>query len=167
MDVPPCKPSQALARRVYDCAHLDGSFQLRSGVTSDEYFDKYLFEGDPELLREVARGLVALLPKGVDALAGLELGGVPLATVASQLSGIPTLFVRKEAKTYGTCRLAEGGDASGRRLAVVEDVVTTAGQIIRSCAALRASAVPRSWPSSASSTARPEAARTSRPRACR
>lgn len=130
-------PSATLAARVYDRAHLTGEFRLRSGVTSGEYFDKYLFEGDPELLREVVRGLVALLPEGVDALAGLELGGVPLATVASQLSGLPTLFVRKEAKTYGTCRLAEGGEVSGRRLAVVEDVVTSAGQIIRSCTALR------------------------------
>jgi orotate phosphoribosyltransferase len=126
-----------LARRVFDCAHLTGEFRLRSGAVSGEYFDKYLFEADPELLREVAEGLVSLLPANVDALAGLELGGVPLATVASQLCGLPTLFVRKEAKAYGTCRLAEGGEVAGRRLAVVEDVVTSAGQVIESCAALR------------------------------
>ncbi len=110
---------------------------MRSGVASGEYFDKYLFEADPALLREVAEALVALLPQGVDAVAGLELGGVPLATMASQLSGLPTLFVRKEAKTYGTCRLAEGGEVAGRRLAVVEDVVSSGGQLIQSCAALR------------------------------
>lgn len=133
----PSPPPAGLARRIYDRSHLTGEFRLRSGVVSGEYFDKYLFESDPELLREVSRALVALLPEGVEALAGLELGGVPLATMASQLSGVPVLFVRKEAKDYGTCRLAEGGEVAGRRLAVIEDVVTSGGQLIRSCAALR------------------------------
>ncbi len=55
----------------------------------------------------------------------------------SQLTGIPAYFVRKEAKTYGTCQLAEGGDVDGRRLTVVEDVVTSGGQVITSCGDLR------------------------------
>lgn len=110
---------------------------MRSGAVSHEYFDKYLFESDPELLREVAEALVALLPTEAQAVAGLELGGVPLATMVSQVSGLPTLFVRKAPKDYGTRRLAEGGEVAGRRLAVIEDVVTSGGQLIESCAALR------------------------------
>ena len=55
----------------------------------------------------------------------------------SQLTGLPALFVRKEAKTYGTCRLAEGGEVDGRRLTVVEDVVTSGGQVILSTEDLR------------------------------
>jgi len=128
--------SDELARRIYERSRLTGEFHLRSGTVSDEYFDKYLFESDPALLLRVAEAMVALLPDDIDALAGLELGGIPLATVASQVCGLPTLFVRKQAKTYGTCRLAEGGEIS-RRLAVVEDVVTSAGQVIESCSALR------------------------------
>jgi orotate phosphoribosyltransferase len=126
-----------LARRIHERAHLTGEFRLRSGATSGEYFDKYRFESDPALLREVAEGLAALVPAGVDAVAGLELGGIPLATMVSQLTGLPAFFVRKRAKEYGTRRLAEGGDVAGRRLAVVEDVVTTGGQLLESCAALR------------------------------
>jgi orotate phosphoribosyltransferase len=125
-----------LARRIYDRSRLTGEFTLRSGVKASTYFDKYLFESDPALLREVAGALLELLPDGVDALAGLELGGVPLVTVASQLSGLPTLFVRKHAKAYGTCRLAESGEPEGRRLAVIEDVITSGGQVIESCRAL-------------------------------
>ena len=53
------------------------------------------------------------MPAGIDALAGLELGGVPLATMMSQVTGLPARFVRKEAKTYGTCQLAEGGELDG------------------------------------------------------
>lgn len=126
-----------LARTIYERTHLTGEFRLRSGAVSNEYFDKYLFESDPSLLREIGEALVSLLPPGTDALAGLELGGVPLATMLSQLTGLPALFVRKEAKTYGTCRLAEGGELDGRRLTVVEDVVTSGGQVVTSCGDLR------------------------------
>lgn len=130
-------PPVDLARSIYERSRLTGEFRLRSGVTSSEYFDKYLFEADPVLLREIAEALVQMLPGQVDALAGLELGGVPIAAVLSQVSGLPTLFVRKEAKAYGTCRLAEGGEVSGRRLAVIEDVITSGGQVIESCRKLR------------------------------
>ena len=126
-----------LARRIYWRSHLTGEFTLRSGAASREYFDKYLFEADPALALAVAVDRVTLIPDGVDALAGLELGGVPLATLCSQLSGLPTLFVRKQAKTYGTCQLAEGGQVAGRRLAVIEDVVTSGGQVVDSCRELR------------------------------
>ena len=126
-----------LAREIYERTHLTGEFTLRSGAVSNEYFDKYLFESDPVLLRTIAESLVPLLPSGTDALAGLELGGVPIATMLSQLTGLPALFVRKEAKTYGTCRLAEGGEVDGRRLTIIEDVVTSGGQVILSAQDLR------------------------------
>ena len=126
-----------LARRIFDVSHLTGTFTLRSGTVSHEYFDKYLFESDPGLVREIATALAPLVPPGTEALAGLELGGVPLAVMLSQVTGLPTLFVRKEAKTNGTCRLAEGGELEGRRVTIVEDVVTSGGQVVASCADLR------------------------------
>ena len=128
---------EELAQAIFDRTHLTGEFTLRSGVVSNEYFDKYLFESDPALLRTIAEMLAPLLPSDTEALAGLELGGVPIATMLSQVTGLPALFVRKEAKTYGTCRLAEGGDVDGRRLTVVEDVVTSGGQVVLSCGDLR------------------------------
>jgi orotate phosphoribosyltransferase len=127
----------SLAGRVYHACHLTGEFQLRSGVISEEYFDKYLFEGQPDLLRDVAQAMVALLPE-CDVLAGMELGGIPLATMMSQLTGLPTVFVRKQAKEYGTAKLAEGGPVDGRRVVLVEDVVTTGGALQQSCRELRA-----------------------------
>jgi orotate phosphoribosyltransferase len=126
-----------LARRVYDTCHLTGSFRLRSGQISEEYFDKYLFEAQPALLREVAEAMVALLPE-CDVLAGLEMGGIPIATVMSQLTGLPTLFVRKQAKEYGTGKAAEGGPVNGQRAVLIEDVVTTGGALLASSRHLRA-----------------------------
>ncbi len=126
-----------LARAIYDVSHITGTFTLRSGAVSNEYFDKYRFESEPGLLRVIAEAMADAVPDGTEMLAGLELGGVPLATMLSQVTGIPALFVRKEAKTYGTCQLAEGSDITGRRLTVVEDVVTSGGQVVISCGDLR------------------------------
>jgi orotate phosphoribosyltransferase len=126
-----------LAAAIHAISHITGEFVLRSGVTSTEYFDKYRFEADPALLRDIAAALVPLVPDGTEVLAGLELGGVPIATALSQLTGIPAAFVRKEAKTYGTCQLAEGAAIDGKRLTVVEDVVTSGGQVVLSCGDLR------------------------------
>ena len=126
-----------LIRDVYAVSHLTGTFTLRSGAVSSEYFDKYRFESDPALLRRIGEAMAPLVPDGTEVLAGLELGGVPIATVLSQVTGIPAAFVRKEAKTYGTCQLAEGAGIEGRRVTVVEDVVTSGGQVVISCGDLR------------------------------
>jgi orotate phosphoribosyltransferase len=128
----------ALAKRIYDTAHITGDFTLRSGAKSTEYFDKYLFEADPKLLAGIAEAMVRLVPPGIDALAGLEMGGIPIATMLSQLTGLPVLFVRKKAKDYGTCKIAEGGRVRGRKLLIVEDVVTSGGAILDAAKALRA-----------------------------
>jgi orotate phosphoribosyltransferase len=53
------------------------------------------------------------------------------------ISGLPVCFVRKAAKSYGTKQFAEGLDIAGRRLVLIEDVVSTGGQIIDSARLLR------------------------------
>jgi orotate phosphoribosyltransferase len=128
----------SLAADVDACCRLTGEFTLRSGQVASEYFDKYLFESDPALLARVVDQMVGLLPGDTELLGGLELGGVPIATVLSARVGLPALFVRKEAKTYGTCKLAEGPDVAGRRVTLVEDVITTGGAVRDATKALRA-----------------------------
>ena len=128
----------ALADRVNSIARLTGTFTLRSGQVATEYFDKYRFEAQPALLADVADAMVAMLPPDSEVLAGLELGGVPIATAISLRTGLPVVFVRKEAKAYGTAKLAEGADVSGKRVTVIEDVITTGGQVVISTADLRA-----------------------------
>ena len=126
-----------LAEDVDACCRLSGEFTLRSGQVSHEYFDKYLFESDPALLARVVDRMTGLLPDGTELLGGLEMGGIPIATVLSARTGLPALFVRKEAKTYGTCKLAEGPDVAGRRVTLVEDVVTTGGAVRDAATRLR------------------------------
>jgi orotate phosphoribosyltransferase len=127
-----------LGRRIYATAHLTGEFVLRSGQTTSEYFDKYRFEADPVLLDAVAEAMVPLVPPDTEVLAGLEMGGIPVVTALGRQTGLPCAFVRKQAKPYGTRRLAEGAETAGRRVTIVEDVVTTGGQIVLSTNDLRA-----------------------------
>lgn len=128
---------QILARKIFENCYLKGDFKLRSGLTSHEYFDKYRFESQPEILMAVAEHLAPLVPKNIDALAGLEMGGIPIATALSLRLGIPAVFVRKKAKEYGTEKLAEGFDIRSKKLLVVEDVITTGGQVLLSSNDLR------------------------------
>ncbi|GAA3594403.1 orotate phosphoribosyltransferase [Kribbella ginsengisoli] len=127
-----------LGERIYRASHLTGEFVLRSGITATEYFDKYRFEADPVLLDAIAEAMVPLVPAGTEVLAGLEMGGIPVVTALGRHTGLPCAFVRKEAKTYGTCRLAEGAEVAGRQVLIVEDVVTKGGQIVLSTQELRA-----------------------------
>ncbi len=127
-----------LAARIHRCARISGCFVLRSGMTSDTYFDKYQFEADPQLLRAIAEAMRPLLPDGTEVVAGLELGGIPLVTMLSQVTGIPAAFIRKKPKEYGTCRYAEGASLIGKTFTLVEDVVTKGGAIMDALARLQA-----------------------------
>ena len=126
-----------LAKRVFKACYLEGDFLLRSGLRSKEYFDKYCMESDPKLLSQVAEYLTKLIPKETDILAGLEIGGIPLVTALSLKSGYPCRFVRKKAKDYGTMRICEGGEVKGKNLCLIEDVITTGGQVIESTKELK------------------------------
>jgi orotate phosphoribosyltransferase len=126
-----------LALAIYQIAYLRGEFKLRSGQTSKEYFDKYRFESEPQLLAEIAKKMAPLIPQGVEVLAGLEMGGIPIATALSLTTGLPCAFVRKKAKDYGTMKFAEGADVAGKKICIIEDVITTGGQVIESGDALK------------------------------
>jgi orotate phosphoribosyltransferase len=75
--------------------------------------------------------MVELLPSPrPDRIAGVELGGVPLAAALSLETNIPYLVVRRKAKKYGTARGIEGVMQTGERAVLIEDVLTTAEQAI-------------------------------------
>jgi len=127
-----------LKRKIVDVSQLRGTFQLRSGKTSNIYFDKYKFESDPVILKEICNKLKNIIPKSTEVLAGLEMGGIPIATVLSQVTNIPVAFIRKEAKEYGTCNYAEGADMIGKTVIIVEDVVSSGGAILDAVNKMRA-----------------------------
>jgi orotate phosphoribosyltransferase len=130
-----------LARLIREHAYLEGDFVLRSGRRSRYYLDKYRFETEPRLLKELGERIattVAETAPGAVRLAGPELGAVALAASASLSSGLPFLIVRNEEKGYGTARRVEGDYATGEEVCLVEDVVTSGGAAAAAVEALRA-----------------------------
>ena len=103
-----------------------GEFTLSSGRKSDYYVDKYVFETNPLCLEAIGERIAKMVPAGTQKLAGIEIGSIPLAAIASVKSGMPFVIVRKAHKGYGTNKLIEGVYEKGEKVFVVEDVVTTA-----------------------------------------
>ena len=132
----PTERRSELAQDVVSAAHLRGEFILSSGGRSSYYFDKYLFETKPTILRRVGSMLAELVPTGIDRLAGPELGAVALVTALSLETGLPFVIVRKGSKGYGTSRIVEGELHPGERLLVVEDVISTAAEALKASRAL-------------------------------
>lgn len=127
----------ALANRILKKAKIFGSFTLRSGKVSDSYFDKYQFESDPALLQDIATEMNKLVPQNTEVLAGLEMGGIPIVTMLSNVTRLNCAFIRKKPKEHGTCRYSEGADLIGKNVLIVEDVVSSGGQIIETVGMLR------------------------------
>jgi orotate phosphoribosyltransferase len=126
-----------LGRELVKASYLKGDFVLRSGKRSNRYFDKFLFETDPAVLRRLGKHLANLVPAETQRLAAPELGAVLLGGAVSMESGLPLVLVRKEPKGYGTSKQIEGRFEPGDRVTVIEDVVTTGGDSLRSAQVLR------------------------------
>ena len=121
---------EELAKRIADVSLLRGEFTLRSGRKSNYYLDKYRFETQPDVLAALGSLFVEHLGKNVDRIAGAELGAVPLATATSLAAGRPFVIIRNSKKDYGTSKLIEGVLNPGETVLIVEDVLTTGGQVL-------------------------------------
>ncbi|MDX2199449.1 MAG: orotate phosphoribosyltransferase [Phycisphaerae bacterium] len=131
---------EQLGQAIKAAAYLEGDFVLRSGRRSRYYLDKYLFETDPQLLRELARHLAKHVTPETTRIAGAELGAVALAAATSLESGKPFVIIRNSRKAdYGTGKLIEGRLNSGDQVLLVEDIVTSGGQAVEAVRVLRES----------------------------
>ncbi len=121
---------------------------LASGRTSDFYFNL-----KPTMLHPEGADLIGdlmadvAIDQGADAIGGLEMGAVPIATVSAAASfrkqrPVPAFFVRKATKAHGTQSLIEGfapGESiAGRQVLIVEDVTTTGGSALKACDVVKA-----------------------------
>ena len=121
---------QKLFQAVADAALLRGDFTLRSGRKSKYYLDKYLFEAQPAILRELGERFAKHLTPESTLIAGAELGGVALAASTSMAAGVPFVIIRNAKKDYGTQKMYEGKIGEGDQVLLVEDVATTGGQVL-------------------------------------
>ena len=110
-------------------AFKTGEFTLASGRKSDYYVDLRKAVTDPEFLTLVA-GEIQAFTEGMDRIAGVALGAIPIATAASIYSAKPFIMIRKSTKTHGTQKRIEGILEEGDKVLFVEDTTTTAGSLI-------------------------------------
>lgn len=127
---------QELAQRIAEVSLLRGEFTLRSGRKSNYYLDKYRFETQGDILKALGDLFAQHITPDVDRIAGAELGAVPLAAAASMASGKPCLYVRNQKKDYGTAKQVEGVLNQGDNVLIVEDVLTTGGQVLEAAKVL-------------------------------
>ena len=126
-----------LAKRIADVALLHGEFILRSGRKSNYYLDKYRFETQPDVLIELGKLFASKVTPAVQRIAGAELGAVSLAAATAMACGKPFVIVRNQKKDYGTSKLVEGILNPGETVMIVEDVMTTGGQVLEAVKSLQ------------------------------
>jgi orotate phosphoribosyltransferase len=129
---------EQLIQRISEVALLRGEFTLRSGRKSSYYLDKYRFETQPDVLIALGKLFAERVTAGVDRIAGPELGAVALAAAASMASGKPFFIVRNQKKGYGGDKLIEGVLQSGEKVLIVEDILTTGGQVLEAAKVIEA-----------------------------
>lgn len=156
-----CELLQLLRNRSLKRAAPGEFFTLASGAKSDVYLDVRKTALDPRghvLLGEALFNVAAAWVPEVDLVAGVALGGCPLASAVSMHSGIcfrdwstdapipaiflpgkpyPAVYVRKEAKAHGSASLVEGSYTAGQSVLLLEDVVTSGGSSLKAFEALK------------------------------
>ena len=105
-----------------------GDFTLASGRKSRFYIDIKKAITQPAILKKIASEVLMKNPP-FDAVAGVAVGGVPLAVAVSLESGKPYVIIRKEQKAHGLASHIIG-EVSGKRVLLVEDVTTSGGSAL-------------------------------------
>jgi orotate phosphoribosyltransferase len=114
---------------------------FKSGLKSPVYCDNRAFPFWPEQWAKVIRGFAKLIEEdgiSFDVIGGIEAAGIPHSAALGFSMAKPSVFIRKEAKAHGTKKRVEGGDVSGKRVLLVEDLVTTGMSSLSGVQALRA-----------------------------
>jgi orotate phosphoribosyltransferase len=126
-----------LIRLLKECGAIQfGQFVLTSGATSDYYIDIKKASTNPNILKKIAKSM-AEYTEGYDLLAGMELGAIPLVVALSLETNIPYVIIRKEKREHGTGKQIEGGDVKGKRVLVIEDVITSGGSVVKTINIIR------------------------------
>jgi orotate phosphoribosyltransferase len=113
---------------------------FKSGIKSPVYCDNRKFPFWPEQWAKVIDGFAQMIAeRGIDAdvVGGVEAAGIPHSAALGFSMKRPSVFIRKEAKEHGTKKRVEGGDVNGRRVVLVEDLVTTGMSSLAAVDALR------------------------------
>jgi orotate phosphoribosyltransferase len=115
-------------------------FTWSSGIKSPIYCDNRLTMSFPSVRNDIANGLSEIIKKDfpeAEVIAGTATAGIPHAAWVSEKLNLPMCYVRSKAKAHGKGNQIEGKVASGQKVVVVEDLISTGGSCITAVEALR------------------------------
>jgi len=113
---------------------------FKSGLISPVYVDNRRLPYHNEQWKVIIDGFATLIKEeniDYDVIAGVAVGGVPHSSALGFHINKPSIFIRKEAKGHGKQNRVEGGDINGKRVIMVEDLVTTGGSSLDAAQALQ------------------------------
>ncbi|HCM83518.1 MAG TPA: orotate phosphoribosyltransferase [Alphaproteobacteria bacterium] len=114
--------------------NINQPFRLTSGLLSPFYVDCRLVIGDAAARSILADGMaemIAPLLGSIDVIAGGVTAGVPIATLLADRTQKPLCYIRPEPKAHGAGRQIEGADVAGKKVLLVEDLITKGSSIAK------------------------------------
>ena len=111
-----------------------------SGIKSPIYCDNRVTLGYPEVRRAIRDGLSQMIIEqfgNVDIVSGTATAGIPHAAYISEKLNLPMNYVRSKSKSHGKQNQIEGAVSKGKKVVVVEDLISTGGSSITAVEALR------------------------------
>ena len=119
---------------------VDEPIEFKSGMLAPVYTDNRKLPSYPGKWRAVVEGFAKIIEEQsleFDFIAGVEAAGIPHSSALGFHLSKPSVFVRKKAKGHGTKKMVEGGDVKGKKVLLVEDLVTTGGSSLDAIEAVR------------------------------
>ena len=118
----------------------DDPFTWSSGIVSPIYCDNRKVIGDVHARSEIADAFTELIREHapeVEVIAGTSTAGIPHAAYISERMNLPMCYVRGSRKKHGKGNQIEGADVSGRKVVVIEDLISTGGSSLEAVSALK------------------------------
>ncbi|MGV3142347.1 orotate phosphoribosyltransferase [Staphylococcus simulans] len=115
-------------------------FTWSSGIKSPIYCDNRVTLGYPEVRNAIRDGLIELIQthfKDVEIVSGTATAGIPHAAFISEKLDMPMSYVRSKSKSHGKQNQIEGAPSKGKKIVVVEDLISTGGSSLVAAEALR------------------------------
>ncbi|MGI6137178.1 MAG: orotate phosphoribosyltransferase [Christensenellales bacterium] len=115
-------------------------FTWASGIKSPIYCDNRIVLGYPDVREVIEKGIVETIKAkfpDCEILMGTATAGIPHAAIAATILNMPMGYVRADAKSHGRNNKIEGANPKGKKVVVIEDLISTAGSSIEVVEALR------------------------------
>ena len=120
--------------------NLKNSFSWASGWKSPFYFDNRISLSYPNIRKEITKRLVSIIEEKYDdvgIIAGVATAGIPQGALVAENLNLPFAYVRSKPKSHGMKNMIEGRIEKGKRVLLIEDLISTGGSSIKSVEAVR------------------------------